>query len=254
MRHARGAGRQGPFRAAQRGMLLCGSGQGGEGGPPGPTPDQQRRALGVLSGARQISWKQLGDSLGGTLIVDNASHKEDVQKVGSLAACLLCNLPRLLVCSCSQPRVRPPFSDSPTAATRPLARLQAMREGTLSFGFSAGGCLFPYYIGCAGALMDAGILTGGRHTCTVPWLHFAVQGSRMCWRGPGSVSSSLPGLASHPHSRPSRPLKPPCLPARLPAHLPACLPTASSACRGCQAGRRLCRLPAGRLHQIRHAA
>ena len=36
---------------------------------------------------------------------------------------------------------------------------QAARDKTLSFGFSAGGLLFPYYIGVAGALQDAGLLT-----------------------------------------------------------------------------------------------
>lgn len=36
---------------------------------------------------------------------------------------------------------------------------RAAKEGTLSFGFSAGGCLFPYYIGVAGSLSDAGLLT-----------------------------------------------------------------------------------------------
>jgi len=40
------------------------------------------------------------------------------------------------------------------------AALQALRDGNLSFGFSAGGCLFPYYIGAAGALIDGGVLTG----------------------------------------------------------------------------------------------
>lgn len=35
---------------------------------------------------------------------------------------------------------------------------QAAREGNLSFGFSAGGCLFAYYIGVTGALQDAGVL------------------------------------------------------------------------------------------------
>ncbi|KAL6776490.1 hypothetical protein ACKKBG_A21345 [Auxenochlorella protothecoides x Auxenochlorella symbiontica] len=36
---------------------------------------------------------------------------------------------------------------------------KAVKEGTLSFGFSAGGCLFPYYIGVSGALRDGQILT-----------------------------------------------------------------------------------------------
>lgn len=36
---------------------------------------------------------------------------------------------------------------------------KAAAEKNLSFGFSAGGCLFPMYIGVAGALQDAGLLT-----------------------------------------------------------------------------------------------
>lgn len=36
---------------------------------------------------------------------------------------------------------------------------EAHKQGTLSFGFSAGGCLFPYFIGVASALRDANILT-----------------------------------------------------------------------------------------------
>jgi len=35
----------------------------------------------------------------------------------------------------------------------------ANERGKLSFGFSAGGCLFPYYIGTTAALIDAGLLT-----------------------------------------------------------------------------------------------
>jgi len=36
---------------------------------------------------------------------------------------------------------------------------EAHKQGTLSFGFSAGGCLFPYFIGVASALRDANVLT-----------------------------------------------------------------------------------------------
>ncbi|KAL4443023.1 hypothetical protein ABPG77_008514 [Micractinium sp. CCAP 211/92] len=96
--------------ASPRGTLVVLAGGGGR-----LTPEQHKRAFSVLSNTRLLDWKQWGSSLGGTLIVDDASYKEDVQR--------------------------------------------AMREGTLSFGFSAGGCLFPYYIGCAGALMDGGVLT-----------------------------------------------------------------------------------------------
>lgn len=92
-------------------LVLCSSGGGGG----RLTPEQHKRAFSVLSNTRLLDWKQWGSSLGGTLIVDDASYKEDVQR--------------------------------------------ALRDGTLSFGFSAGGCLFPYYIGCAGALMDGGVLT-----------------------------------------------------------------------------------------------
>ncbi|KAL4457761.1 hypothetical protein ABPG75_012626 [Micractinium tetrahymenae] len=99
-------------RAAHGSTWVVCSGGGGGGRL---TPEQHKRAFSVLSNTRLLDWKQWGSSLGGTLIVDDASHKEDVQR--------------------------------------------ALREGTLSFGFSAGGCLFPYYIGCAGALIDAGILT-----------------------------------------------------------------------------------------------
>ena len=58
-----------------------------------------------------------------------------------------------------------PADFAPVCLWCPLAfrlscpHLQALHNGTLSFGFSAGGCLFPYYIGVAGGLMDAGILT-----------------------------------------------------------------------------------------------
>ncbi|EFN58812.1 hypothetical protein CHLNCDRAFT_56906 [Chlorella variabilis] len=103
-----------PSRGTQRALqVVCGS--GGKGSGPGLTADQQRRAVGILSAARNLDFRRLGNQLGGTLVVDDASHKQDVQ--------------------------------------------QAIKEGNLSFGFSAGGCLFPYYIGSAGALIDAGILT-----------------------------------------------------------------------------------------------
>lgn len=35
---------------------------------------------------------------------------------------------------------------------------KAAQDGTLSFGFSAGGCLFPYFIGVSGSLIDKGVL------------------------------------------------------------------------------------------------
>lgn len=77
--------------------------------------------------------------------------------------------------SCGRPVIGLPVIPHP-------ACLQAVREGNLSFGFSAGGCLFPYYIGCAGALIDGGVLTGGgagsrqggrRHCGSPGWLRGA---------------------------------------------------------------------------------
>ena len=67
-------------RAAQRALVVLCSGPG-NGGPPRLSGEEQRRALGVLSGARLFDWRQVGSQLGGTLIVDDASHKEEVQKV-----------------------------------------------------------------------------------------------------------------------------------------------------------------------------
>ena len=101
-----------------------GGGGGGNGGPPHLTQEQQRRAVGILSAARQLDLRRLGSQMGGTLLVDDATHKAEVQ--------------------------------------------QAARDGTLSFGFSAGGCLFPYFIGSAGAMMDAGVLTGARRRPCLP--------------------------------------------------------------------------------------
>lgn len=100
-------------------MVVCGGSRGGGEDPSRLTPSHLLsgggRAFTVLSGARQFEWRAVGKQMGGTLIVDDASHKEDVHK--------------------------------------------AVRDGNLSFGFSAGGCLFPYYIGVAGALIDGGVLT-----------------------------------------------------------------------------------------------
>lgn len=58
-------------------VLASGSGGGGR-----LTPEQHKHAFSVLSNTRLLDWKQWGSSLGGTLIVDDASHKEDVQRVG----------------------------------------------------------------------------------------------------------------------------------------------------------------------------
>lgn len=74
--------------AARRALLVvCSSGRGG-GGTEDPirlTPSQllpgSGRAFTVLSGARQFEWRAVGKQMGGTLIVNDAAHKEDVQKV-----------------------------------------------------------------------------------------------------------------------------------------------------------------------------
>lgn len=60
-------------------LVLCSSGGGGG----RLTPEQHKRAFSVLSNTRLLDWKQWGSSLGGTLIVDDASYKEDVQRVGN---------------------------------------------------------------------------------------------------------------------------------------------------------------------------
>lgn len=79
---------------AHRMLVVCGSGgsSGGGGGedPSRLTPSKLGaplpsrllgdRAFTVLSGARQLNLKQLGTQLGGTLIVDDASHKEEVKQ------------------------------------------------------------------------------------------------------------------------------------------------------------------------------
>jgi hypothetical protein len=51
-----------------------------------------------------------------------------------------------------------PLSAAPTLLTPAAA---ALRDGTLGFSFSAGGLLFPYYIGVVGELRAAGALTPG---------------------------------------------------------------------------------------------
>lgn len=40
---------------------------------------------------------------------------------------------------------------------------QAAKENNLSFGFSAGGMLFPYYCGVASSLADGGLLVEGKY-------------------------------------------------------------------------------------------
>ena len=80
-----GAARQ--QRAA--GLVVAGSGgrgpapgSGGGGGGEQPlrlSPDDQRRAISVLNGALDL--KKWRSQLGGTLIVDDASHKAEVQQV-----------------------------------------------------------------------------------------------------------------------------------------------------------------------------
>ena len=43
---------------------------------------------------------------------------------------------------------------------RPEPVVEALKAGSLGFGFSAGGMLFPYYIGVVEALEEMGIITG----------------------------------------------------------------------------------------------
>lgn len=88
---SRGVGLGGALRgapAARRVLLVvCGSSRGGGEDPSRLTPSSLlsgggRAAFTVLSGAKQFEWRAVGKQLGGTLIVDDASHKEDVQRVG----------------------------------------------------------------------------------------------------------------------------------------------------------------------------
>lgn len=67
--------------ASPRGTLVVLAGGGGR-----LSPEQHKRAFSVLSNTRLLDWKQWGSSLGGTLIVDDISYKEDVQRVGGLEA------------------------------------------------------------------------------------------------------------------------------------------------------------------------
>ena len=43
---------------------------------------------------------------------------------------------------------------------KPGPVVDALQAGSLGFGFSAGGMLFPYYIGVVEALEELGIITG----------------------------------------------------------------------------------------------
>lgn len=43
---------------------------------------------------------------------------------------------------------------------KPAPVVEALKAGSLGFGFSAGGMLFPYYIGVVEALEELGIITG----------------------------------------------------------------------------------------------
>lgn len=54
---------------------------------------------------------------------------------------------------------------------RPEPVVEALKAGSLGFGFSAGGMLFPYYIGVVEALEELGIITGKE------WFHCSKCGS-----------------------------------------------------------------------------
>jgi hypothetical protein len=54
-----------------------------------------------------------------------------------------------------------PLSAAPTSVDGLTPAAAALRDGTLGFSFSAGGLLFPYYIGVVGELRAAGALTPG---------------------------------------------------------------------------------------------
>lgn len=94
-------------------------------------------------------------SFDGSLVVDDTEHKALIQKARRCTARLAAQAVPWLPCPPATPAQQP--SQGPS-----LCPAQAHREKTLSFGFSAGGCLFSYYVGVAAALQDAGVLTGAQ--------------------------------------------------------------------------------------------
>jgi len=64
----------------------------------------------------------------------------------------------------------------------------ALRKKKLAFGFSAGGLLFPYYIGVIEQLEDLGVLTGASGSC-VTHPHQSVGVCLRCSVAAGSNNS-----------------------------------------------------------------
>ena len=217
-------------------MVVCGGSRGGGEDPSRLTPSHLLsgggRAFTVLSGARQFEWRAVGKQMGGTLIVDDASHKEDVHKVGAGAGQALwvnCGATAAEASKCCRVPSAPAAAWTATHDCG-CAALQAVRDGNLSFGFSAGGCLFPYYIGVAGALIDGGVLTGA-------W------GGSWCWAQPCHRS-----LAPHMCILLLNRIQPAFV-----RYCQALLPTPKLVHRPRESGRRVCGVAAGRLPQERHA-
>lgn len=63
------------------GRLTVSAAAGGNGASDGSPHRLGSRALSAISSARLFNFNKLGTQLGGTLVVDDASHKEEVQKV-----------------------------------------------------------------------------------------------------------------------------------------------------------------------------
>ncbi len=69
-----------------------------------------------------------------------------------------------------------PAEDGASPRQHPAA--EALRRGghaALGFGFSAGGLLFPYYIGVMYGLHDLGVITRAFQTCDPPKLAFSTS-------------------------------------------------------------------------------
>jgi len=65
---------------------------------------------------------------------------------------------------------------------RPEPVVEALKAGSLGFGFSAGGMLFPYYIGVVEALEELGIMTGMSWSMVcLASLWFCCSASRASW-------------------------------------------------------------------------
>ncbi len=265
---ALGGARRGAPAAKRVLLVVCSGSRGGQ-DPSHLTPSQLPsgggsgggRAFTVLSGARQFEWKAVGKQLGGTLIVDDASHKEDVQKVGAAAgeAPVQCALP------------------APHRASLPPHMLP---------GRKAASAVSPVARGAAGPARWKPELWLLSRRLPVPLLHRRRgrtdrrRRAHRCWgcRRPGPTKEGWPSTSrrlgwpdglcrcSAPHFLSNlSSLHCACRPRRggrrvgcfcavvFGLHIQY-VPSLHCACRPRQGGRRVCGVAAGRLPEERHAA